>query len=183
MRGLLMQAAKWCYWQEKNPAMDVYVGRQRAVREKRKLTDEQTRELLAALPEDVRLICMMSLFCTLRTFEVPGLQWKHIDWTRGAVMVRRRFYRESLLSAQAGQARLVCCTALRTSENAQRRGFEAGPITTMSEIAGVGQAIECGRILEVRHESAIHTGRSFRAGTRGQNFSGSYSERTRLPCD
>jgi hypothetical protein len=70
MCGLFTQAAKWGYWQEKNPAMDVYVGRQRAVREKRKLTDEQTRELLAALPEDVRLICMMSLFCTLRISEV-----------------------------------------------------------------------------------------------------------------
>jgi len=96
MCGLFTQAAKWGYWQEKNPAMDVYVGRQRAVREKRKLTDEQTRELLAALPEDVRLICMMSLFCTLRISEVLGLQWKHIDWTRGAVMVRQRFYRGDL---------------------------------------------------------------------------------------
>jgi integrase len=96
MCGLFTQAAKWGYWKDKNPAMDVYVGRQRAVREKRKLTDEQTRELLAALPEDVRLICMMSLFCTLRISEVLGLQWKHIDWTRGAVMVRQRFYRGDL---------------------------------------------------------------------------------------
>ena len=96
MCGLFTQASKWGYWQEKNPAIDVYVGKQRAVREKRKLTDEQTRQLLNALPEDVRLICMMALFCTLRISEVLGLQWKHIDWVRGAVMVRQRFYRGDL---------------------------------------------------------------------------------------
>jgi integrase len=83
--GIFTQASKWGYWQEKNPAIDGYVGKQRAVREKRKLTDEQTRQLLDALPEDVRLICMMALFCTLRISEVLGLQWKHIDWVRCAV--------------------------------------------------------------------------------------------------
>ena len=39
---------------------------------------------------------MMALFCTLRISEVLGLQWKHIDWVRGAVMVRQRFYRGDL---------------------------------------------------------------------------------------
>ena len=96
MCGVFTQAGKWGYWREKNPAMDVFVGKQRAVREKRKLTDVQTRHLLEALPEDVRLICMVALFCTLRISEVLGLQWKHIDWERGVVMVRQRFYRGDL---------------------------------------------------------------------------------------
>jgi hypothetical protein len=56
MCGVFTQATKWGYWCERNPAIDVYVGKQRALREKRKLTDDQTRSLLAALPDDVRLI-------------------------------------------------------------------------------------------------------------------------------
>ena len=94
--GIFTQADKWGYWQEKNPALNVSVGKQRAVREKRKLTDEQTRHLLEALPEDVRLICMVALFCTLRISEVLGLQWKHVDFTRGVLMIRQRFYRGDL---------------------------------------------------------------------------------------
>jgi len=94
--GVFTQATKWGCWRERNPAMDVYVGKQRGVREKRKLTDGQTRALLAALPGDVRLICMVALFCTLRISEVLGLQWKHIDWERGVLMVRQRFYRGDL---------------------------------------------------------------------------------------
>jgi integrase len=94
--GIFTQAGKWGYWSAKNPALDVTVGRHRAVREKRKLTDSQTRQLLEALPEDVRFICMVALFCTLRISEVLGLQWKHIDFERDLVMVRQRFYRGDL---------------------------------------------------------------------------------------
>ncbi len=71
--GLFTQAGKWGYWREKNPATHVNIGKQRAVREKRKLTDEQTRQLLDALPEDVRLMCMVALFCTLRISGPPAL--------------------------------------------------------------------------------------------------------------
>ncbi len=96
LSGIFTQAARWGYWQEKNPAAAVKVGKQRAVREKRKLTDEQARRLLDALPEDVRLICMVALFCTLRISEVLGLQWKHVDWERGLLLVRQRYYRGDL---------------------------------------------------------------------------------------
>ena len=33
------------------------------------------------------------MFCTLRISEVLGLQWRHIDFTRGLIQVRQRFYR------------------------------------------------------------------------------------------
>jgi integrase len=69
---------------------------QRMVREKRKLAVEDTRRLLLALPDDVRLIIMASLFCTLRISEVLGLQWQHIDLENGKIMVRQRFYRGDL---------------------------------------------------------------------------------------
>jgi integrase len=96
LSGIFTQASRWGYWREKNPATEVCVGKQRAVREKRKLTDQQTRQLLDALPEDVRLICMVALFCTLRISEVLGLQWKHVDWAQGLLLVRQRYYRGDL---------------------------------------------------------------------------------------
>ena len=96
LSGIFTQAKRWGYSFEKNPAADVRVGKQRAAREKRKLTDEQTRELLDALPEDVRLISMVALFCTLRISEVLGLQWKYVDWVRGLILVRQRYYRGDL---------------------------------------------------------------------------------------
>jgi integrase len=87
------QAAKWGLWKEKNPALAASVGRKRTVREKRKLSIEETQRLLAALPDDVRLICQVALFCALRISEVMGLRWKHIDLERGAARVCERFYR------------------------------------------------------------------------------------------
>jgi len=96
MSGIFTQAERWGYWQAKNPAANVIVGKQRAVREKCKLTDEQTRSLLESLPEDVRRICMVALFCTLRISEVLGLQWKHIDFQAGLIRVRQRYYRGDL---------------------------------------------------------------------------------------
>lgn len=76
--------------------MDATVGRKRAVRERRKLTIEETRALLAELPADVRLICETALYCTPRISEVLGLQWKHIDFASGLILVRQRFYRGDL---------------------------------------------------------------------------------------
>ena len=95
LSGIFTQAGKWGLWREKNPALHVSVGRKRPVRDKRKLTEEETRRVLKALPEDVRLICMMALFCTLRISEVLGLQWKHIDWARGLILAPQRDARRS----------------------------------------------------------------------------------------
>ena len=94
--GIFTQARKWGVWKEHNPALDANVGRRRSAREKRKLSLEQTRMLLGSLQEDVRLICMVALFCTLRISEVLGLMWKHVDWSRGKLLVRQRFYRGNL---------------------------------------------------------------------------------------
>jgi len=93
VHGIFTQAEKWGYWEGKNPAKNVDVGRRRPVREKRKISDEQWRQLLAELPDDVKMICMVQLFCTLRISEVMGLQWRHIDFLRGVIEVRQRYYR------------------------------------------------------------------------------------------
>lgn len=94
--GIFTRASKWGYWKEKNPALDAVVGRHRPVREQRKLTIAQTQKLLEALPLEVRLICEIALYCTLRVSEVLGLQWRHIDFAKGLILVRQRFYRGDL---------------------------------------------------------------------------------------
>jgi len=96
MSGIFSQARRWGWWKEMNPATDATVGRQRPAREPVKLTVAETRALLAALPADVRLICETALYCTLRISEVLGLQWKHIDFAGGKILVRQRWYRGDL---------------------------------------------------------------------------------------
>lgn len=91
--GIFSQAERWGYWKERNPAHLATVGRKRAAREKRKLTDEETRALLAALPYDVRIIVLVALFCGCRISEVLGLQWKHVDFQKGLIMIRQRLWR------------------------------------------------------------------------------------------
>lgn len=96
LSSIFTKAADWGHWQERNPIERVSVGRRRAVREKRKLTDEQTRRLLAAVPFDVRMMCCTALFCTLRISEILGLQEKHLNFSAGLIHVRQRYYRGDL---------------------------------------------------------------------------------------
>ena len=96
LSNIFTKADDWGYHQDRNPVQRVSVGRKRAVREKRKLPDEQVRLLLATLPEDVGEIIEMALFLTLRISEIFGLQEKHLDFTVGTVLVRQRYYRGDL---------------------------------------------------------------------------------------
>jgi integrase len=96
LSGMFTQAIIWEYWDGSNPVEHVHAGRKRMVREKRKLTDDQTRRLLAELPYDVRVLCCVCLFCTLRISEVLGLQEKHLDFTNKTIQVRQRYYRGDL---------------------------------------------------------------------------------------
>lgn len=91
--SIFTQAADWGYWKDRNPADRAKLGAKNGIREKRKLTDDQTRRLLAALPWKVRLMCCTGLFCTLRISEILGLREKHLDFERGLILVRERFYR------------------------------------------------------------------------------------------
>jgi integrase len=96
LSSIFTKATDWGHWSDRNPIERVHVGRKRSVREKRKLTDDQTRRLLAALPFDVRLMCCTGLFCTLRVSEILGLQEKHLNFDAGEIQVRQRFYRGDL---------------------------------------------------------------------------------------
>jgi integrase len=103
--GIFTQAMKWGYWKDANPALLADAGKARAVREQKKLTDDETMRLLAALPADVSVIVQVSLFCTLRISEVLGLQWKHIDFERNVLMVRQRWYRGNLDEVKTDRSR------------------------------------------------------------------------------
>lgn len=104
MSGIFTKAADWGLWKTDNPVARVSVGRRRDVRQKVKLTIEQTRALLEQLPPAVRNICEVALFCTLRISEVLGLQWKHIDFARGVILVRQRYYRGDLDGTKSQRA-------------------------------------------------------------------------------
>jgi integrase len=86
-------AIKWGRWKETNPIEYVHVGRKVAVRQQKKLSVEDTQRLLAALPQDVRLLASVCLSSTLRISEALGLQEKHLDFAGGQILVRQRFYR------------------------------------------------------------------------------------------
>ena len=96
LSSVYTKAIEWGRWKDANPIEHVHVGRKRAAREKRKLTEDQTRRLLVALPHDLRVCCCVSLFCTLRISEVLGLQEKHLNFTANMIEVRQRFYRGDL---------------------------------------------------------------------------------------
>jgi len=91
MRCIFREAIGWGLWHGENPAKNAKPGRKKMLRKKRKLSVDETRSLLLALREDVRLIVMVALFCTLRISEVMGLQWKHVDFENGQIIIEQRY--------------------------------------------------------------------------------------------
>jgi integrase len=96
LSSIFTKAIEWGRWKDSNPIEHVHAGKKRAVREQRKLSDDDTRRLLAALPWDVRLLCCVCLFGTLRISEALGIQEKYLDFSRGLILIRQRFYRGDL---------------------------------------------------------------------------------------
>jgi integrase len=94
--GMFTQAKKWGYWKEANPVSEVSTGKKRAKRQRKKLSDEATRRLLATLPSDVRLLCLTALVSTLRISELLGLQEKHLNFAKEVIEVRQRYWRGDL---------------------------------------------------------------------------------------
>lgn len=93
LSGVFTQAERWGYWKERNPALHVNMGRRKAVWDGRKLTTEETRSLLEELPADVARICKAALYGALRISEVLGLTWGNVDFERGLLVIRQRYYR------------------------------------------------------------------------------------------
>ncbi|GAB4365551.1 MAG: hypothetical protein OHK0021_09170 [Bryobacter sp.] len=96
LSAIFSQATRWDYYEGRNPVERATVGRQRVAREKRFLTVDESRALLGELPEDVRDVVSVALFCNLRISEILGLQEKHLDFENRRILVRQRFHRGDL---------------------------------------------------------------------------------------
>ena len=80
-------------------------------REKRLLTVEQLRTLLAALPDRLKFLVLVLFGLGLRISEALGLRWSDIDMDGGTVTICRRWYRgdlseETKTEASAAEIRL-----------------------------------------------------------------------------
>jgi integrase len=120
LSSMFSKAKDWGYWQTENPVERVSVGRRRAAREKRKLTNEQIRLLLGAVPEDVRTIILVIMSTTLRISEVLGLQEKHFDFSDGTIQVEQRYYRGDLDTTKSERSTRIVRMGM-LSESLKRR--------------------------------------------------------------
>jgi hypothetical protein len=66
LHGIFARAIEWKLYVDMNPVTPVKVFGEDDSREKVKLSDAHTRQFLAALQWDIRLLCMVCLFCGLR---------------------------------------------------------------------------------------------------------------------
>lgn len=108
IHGIFSRAEEWGYWREKNPAAFIRLGKPKAVRQRRKMTTEETRALLAELSPQIRMIVEVALYCGLRISEVLGLRWRHIDLAAGVLKVEERYYRGDVDDPKTpGSARVV----------------------------------------------------------------------------
>jgi len=93
----IFRAAKdWRLWDGEIPTLGVRIGKKRFVREKRLLTVDQMRSLLAALPDRLKFIVLLQFGLGLRISETLGLKWRDVDFERATITIRRRWYRGDL---------------------------------------------------------------------------------------
>jgi integrase len=91
--SIFTKAADWGYWKGQNPSWRTTLGRKKAKRERRILTDEQFRQLMGAMPLDIRLMIATAVTTGMRVSEIIALKWKWVDLDRGTARVEERYYR------------------------------------------------------------------------------------------
>lgn len=96
LSAIYTAATRWKLWEGSNPTEGVRIGKKRLVREKRLLTGDQLRTILAALQERERFIVRILFGTGLRISETLALRWSDVDLDAGAVTIRRRWYRGDL---------------------------------------------------------------------------------------
>ena len=96
LSGVFTAAKDWKLWEGENPTRGVRIGKKKFVREKRLLTVEQMRGILAALPDRLRFLVLIQFGLGLRISETLGLRWRDIDFDGARVAIRRRWYRGDL---------------------------------------------------------------------------------------
>jgi integrase len=91
----------------RNPAAGVSVAKSRdetadgGEEKVKSLTDDELRRLLGEIPVRHRLLFELLAASGLRIGEALGLQWQHVDFGRGRLLVRRRWYRGTFASPKS----------------------------------------------------------------------------------
>jgi integrase len=116
LSSIFTEADTLGYWKERNPVERVTCGRKREVREKRLLSDDQTRALLSELSPQLNLIVETAISTGLRTSELLGLRWKDIDLDRGILKVQQRYYRGDVDIPKSARSRRIEALGLLTSD-------------------------------------------------------------------
>jgi integrase len=96
LSAMFTAAKDWKLWESENPTRGVRIGKKKFVREKRLLTVEQMRGLLAALSDRLRFLVLIQFGLGLRISETLGLRWRDIDFDAEKIAIRRRWYRGDL---------------------------------------------------------------------------------------
>jgi integrase len=104
MSAIYEAARGWKLWEGDKPTLGVRIGKKTFVREKRLLTAEQMRRLLAELPDRLRFLVLILFGLGLRISEALALKWSDIDFDGQIVMIRRRWYRGDLLDQTKTEA-------------------------------------------------------------------------------
>lgn len=84
-------AQSWGYLTD-NPARGTKVPALSDVRERRVLTPQQVRALLAELGEPYRTMVLLAVLSGLRRGEIFGLRWKHVGFEEGCIVVAESNY-------------------------------------------------------------------------------------------
>ena len=99
IRGILAsvwtQAERWGYSTERNPVDGVRLGPRQPTRAQAIWTPEQIRRILAAVREDVQLICETLMWSGMRISECLALRPSALQLERGTVEIRERHSRGS----------------------------------------------------------------------------------------
>lgn len=96
LSAIFTTATDWKLWSGDNPTKGVRIGKKRLVREKRLLTADEMRLILAAVGDRARFVVLILFGLGLRISEVLALKWRDIDFDAGVLTVRRRWYRGDL---------------------------------------------------------------------------------------
>lgn len=104
LSAIFTAAKQWKMWEGGNPTEGVRIGRKKLVREKRLLTVEELRLLLAALPERPKFIVLIIFGLGLRISEVLGLKWSDVNFTEKTITIQRRWYRGDLSEETKSEA-------------------------------------------------------------------------------
>ncbi len=89
LRSIFENAEQWGYFQGRNPCKRIKLGSGGEIFNRRALTPDEARSLIAALDEPLRLIVETALFTGLRISELRGLTWDAIDYAGRTITVKQ----------------------------------------------------------------------------------------------